>query len=60
MKARYYAANDGKSLLKVLITLGKPEIEIHLANNELYWHEIRLDKEQADELVKFLTESPRQ
>ena len=60
MKARYYAANDGKSLLKVLITLGEPEIEIHLADNELNWNEIRLNKEQSDKFVKFLTDNPRQ
>lgn len=56
MAAKFYAAQDGKAMIQVVIVRGKKEIKINVENNNV-WHEILLDAERAAGLRKFLEEN---
>lgn len=60
MKQRYYAAQDDIGMLQVVVTLGKPEALISVSNKKLDWHEVTLNKEQLEGLIKFLIEFPKE
>ena len=57
MKQQYFAANSGKALLHIVTQLGKADLTIAVADNELNWKSIHLDKDMTEGLLKFLNEN---
>ncbi len=57
MKQTYYKANSGKALLQIITELGKGDLTIAVADNELNWKTIYLNAEQTEGLLNFLNEN---
>lgn len=57
MKKRFYKAADGKALLMVTTELGKNNITIGVADNQLNWQDISLNEEQSKAFKQFMKEN---
>lgn len=58
MKAKYYTAQLNVGMLSMTVKLGKPKLTISVSDMNLNWNSITLEKDQIEEINKFLNETP--